>query len=96
LPAEGKTTPLALSEHAGNGIADFLRKTDYGTLISQTWGVQMKANRRWATKELRLRDSHVVQRRTALAQLFHSQARLTLDRPAKQALGKLGDHSQNE
>jgi hypothetical protein len=26
-----------------------------------------------------------------LAQLFHSQARLTLDRPAKQALGKLGE-----
>ena len=51
----------------------------------------MKANRRWTTKELRLRDSHVVQRRTALAQLFHSQARLTLDRPAKQALGKLGE-----
>ena len=31
-----------------------------------------------------------------LAQLFHSQARLTLDRPAKQALRKLGDHYQNE
>jgi len=32
----------------------------------------------------------------ALAQLFHSPARLTLDRPAKQALRKLGDHYQNE
>ena len=31
-----------------------------------------------------------------LAQLFHSQARRTLDRPAKQALRKLGDHYQNE
>ncbi|MGA9437184.1 MAG: hypothetical protein WBV76_03175 [Pseudolabrys sp.] len=31
-----------------------------------------------------------------LAQLFHLQARLTLDRPAKQALRKLGDHYQNE
>ena len=31
-----------------------------------------------------------------LAQLFHSQARLTLDRSAKQALRKLGDHYQNE
>jgi len=31
-----------------------------------------------------------------LAQLFHSQARLTLDRPAKQALRKLGDRCQNE
>ena len=31
-----------------------------------------------------------------LAQLFHSQARLTLDRPAKQALRKLGDHYENE
>jgi hypothetical protein len=31
-----------------------------------------------------------------LAQLFHSQARRTLDRPAKQALHKLGDHYQNE
>ena len=31
-----------------------------------------------------------------LAQLFHSQARLTLDRPAKQALRELGDHYQNE
>ncbi|MFZ3251606.1 MAG: hypothetical protein WA214_22260 [Pseudolabrys sp.] len=31
-----------------------------------------------------------------LAQLFHSQARLTLDRPAKQALRKLGDRYQNE
>lgn len=31
-----------------------------------------------------------------LAQLFHSQARLTLDRPAKEALRKLGDHYQNE
>ena len=31
-----------------------------------------------------------------LAHLFHSQARLTLDRSAKQALRKLGDHYQNE
>jgi hypothetical protein len=31
-----------------------------------------------------------------LALLFHSQARLTRDRPAKQALRKLGDHYQNE
>jgi hypothetical protein len=31
-----------------------------------------------------------------LAQLFHLQARLTLDRAAKQALRKLGDHYQNE
>ena len=31
-----------------------------------------------------------------LAQLFHSQARLTLDLSAKQALRKLGDHYQNE
>ncbi|MGC2010223.1 MAG: hypothetical protein WA693_04115 [Pseudolabrys sp.] len=31
-----------------------------------------------------------------LAQLFHSQARLTLDRSAKQVLRKLGDHYQNE
>jgi hypothetical protein len=31
-----------------------------------------------------------------LAQLFHSQARLNLGRPAKQALRKLGDHYQNE
>ncbi|MGB7781514.1 MAG: hypothetical protein WCF86_08365 [Pseudolabrys sp.] len=31
-----------------------------------------------------------------LAQLFHSQARLTLDRFAKQVLRKLGDHYQNE
>jgi len=31
-----------------------------------------------------------------LAQLFHSQARLTRDRSAKQALRKLGDHYQNE
>jgi hypothetical protein len=31
-----------------------------------------------------------------LAQLFHSQARRTLDRSAKQALRKLGDHYQNE
>jgi hypothetical protein len=31
-----------------------------------------------------------------LAQLFHSQARLTLDRSAKQALRKLGHHYQNE
>jgi hypothetical protein len=31
-----------------------------------------------------------------LAHLFHLQARLTLDRPAKQALRKLGDHYQNE
>ena len=31
-----------------------------------------------------------------LAELFHSQARLTLDRSAKQALRKLGDHYQNE
>ncbi len=31
-----------------------------------------------------------------LAQLFHSQARLTLDRPAKEALRKLGNHYQNE
>jgi hypothetical protein len=31
-----------------------------------------------------------------LAQLFHSQARLTVDRPAKQALRKLGDHYRNE
>ncbi len=31
-----------------------------------------------------------------LSQLFHSQARLTLDRPAKQALRKLRDHYQNE
>jgi len=31
-----------------------------------------------------------------LAQLFHSQARLTLDRAAKQTLRKLGDHYQHE
>ena len=31
-----------------------------------------------------------------LAQLFHSQARLILDRPAKKALRKLGDHYKNE
>jgi hypothetical protein len=31
-----------------------------------------------------------------LAQLLHSQARLTFDRPAKQTLRKLGDHYQNE
>lgn len=31
-----------------------------------------------------------------LAQLFHLQARLTLDRAAKQALRKLGDRYQNE
>jgi hypothetical protein len=31
-----------------------------------------------------------------LAQLFHSQARRTLDRSAKQALRKLGDHYQSE
>ena len=31
-----------------------------------------------------------------LAQLFRSQARLTQDRPAKQALRKLGDHYENE
>jgi hypothetical protein len=31
-----------------------------------------------------------------LAQLFHSQARLTLDRPAKQTLRKLGDRYQKE
>ena len=31
-----------------------------------------------------------------LAQLLHSQAQRTLDRPAKQALRKLGDHYQNE
>ena len=31
-----------------------------------------------------------------LAQLFHLQSRLTLDRAAKQALRKLGDHYQNE
>ena len=31
-----------------------------------------------------------------LAHLFHSQARLTVDRPAKQALRKLGDHYQSE
>ena len=31
-----------------------------------------------------------------LAQLFHSQARLTLDRSAKQVLRKLGDRYQNE
>ena len=31
-----------------------------------------------------------------LAQLFHSQARRTLDRPAKQALRELGDRYQNE
>jgi hypothetical protein len=31
-----------------------------------------------------------------LAQLYHSQARLTLDRPAKQALRKLGDECQKE
>ena len=30
------------------------------------------------------------------AQLFHSQARRTLDRAAKQALRKLGDHYQNK
>ena len=31
-----------------------------------------------------------------LAQLFHSQARITLDLSAKQVLRKLGDHYQNE
>ena len=31
-----------------------------------------------------------------LAQLFRWQARLIQDRPAKQALRKLGDHYQNE
>jgi hypothetical protein len=31
-----------------------------------------------------------------LAQLFHSQARLTLDRSAKQVLRRLGDHYHNE
>jgi hypothetical protein len=31
-----------------------------------------------------------------LAQLFHSQARLTLDRAAKQTLRKFGDHYQHE
>lgn len=31
-----------------------------------------------------------------LAQLFHSQARLTRGRSAKQASRKLGDHYQNE
>jgi hypothetical protein len=31
-----------------------------------------------------------------LARLFRSQARLTLDRPAKQALRKPGDNYQNE
>ncbi|MGB8175825.1 MAG: hypothetical protein WCF29_12575, partial [Pseudolabrys sp.] len=31
-----------------------------------------------------------------LFHLFHSQARLTLDRSAKQVLRKLGDHYQNE
>jgi low affinity Fe/Cu permease len=31
-----------------------------------------------------------------LAQLFHSQARLTLDRAAKQTLRKLGDQYEHE
>jgi hypothetical protein len=31
-----------------------------------------------------------------LAQLFHSQASLTLDRATKQALRKIGDHYQHE
>jgi len=31
-----------------------------------------------------------------LARLFHSRARLTQSRPARQALRKLGDHYQNE
>jgi hypothetical protein len=31
-----------------------------------------------------------------LAHLFHSQAALTLDRAAKQALRKMGDHYQHE
>jgi hypothetical protein len=31
-----------------------------------------------------------------LSQLFHSQARLTLDRAAKQTLRKLGDHYRHE
>jgi hypothetical protein len=31
-----------------------------------------------------------------LAQLFHSQARLTLDGAAKQALRKIGDHYKQE
>ena len=31
-----------------------------------------------------------------LAQLFHSQARLTLDRPAKRVLRRLGDHYHDE
>lgn len=42
-------------------------------------------------------DSHVSRRRAAQTRTaVHSQARLTLDRPAKQALRKLGDECQKE